>query len=449
MTPRIPLALVALLSASPVAARDLFVDNLAGYTVEARVLNAANCAFPVAGQTPPTATDALERALCLYHRTGGTAEDEASAIRALDEAQTRGLPPVPQQLATLISGLSRCAEADRHMAAFQASNGQAEFERTLFCRSRRGAQADLDAIRWDHALFEYADGLGAGRTIDARLTEMGACHAGALSPDFDAECGLISQMPDTEIAAFVDDAVSASITRHFSGVESPITAMFSRKLLRAEGLVEGAEAGITDLTDKAAVVNAEHAALQRAYEAARDEKMGPIYDNYRASILRATAILDEFDRWKGGLFLTSENINLRPKITERSAELAEEQARVEQLAFTQTAASLVASIRRLTNADAENRALVDQLCRVYFCELLSRRASADTVRACRRPALAQNPLCLRQDGTITDGTLRITFDGVAHQAEIGALCRDAGLDPAFTVPGLAPAAANACLAGMP
>lgn len=448
MIPRIALLLLVFL-APPAAARDLFVDNLAGYTVQARVLDAANCAFPGAGQGAPSATDALDRGLCLYHRPTRTADDEAAAIRALDEAQTRGLPPVPQQLATLISGLSGCAQADRHMAAFQASNGQAEFERTLFCRARRGAQADLDAIRWDHALFEYADGLGAGRNIDARLTEMAACHAGALSPDFDAECGLISQMPETEILAFVDEAVGASITRHFSGVESPITAMFSRKLLRAEGLVEGANAGIDALTRDAAVVNAEHAALQRVYEAARDEKMGPIYDNYRASILRATAILDEFDRWKGGLFLTSENINLRPKITERSGELAEEQARVEGLAFTQTAAALVASIRRLTNADVENRALVDQLCRVYFCELLSRRASADTIRACRRPALASNPLCLRPDGAIADGTLRVTFDGAAQQAEIGALCRDAGLDAAFTVPGLAPAAANACLAGMP
>ena len=448
MKHRTALALMALM-AGPAAARDLFVDNLAGYTVQARVLAAPGCALPVAAQAAPTATDALERALCLYHRANRSPDDEATALRALDEAQTRGLPPVPQTLATLISGLANCAQADRHMAAFRASNGQAEFERTLFCRSRRGAQADLDAIRWDHALFEYDEGLGAGRTIDARLTEMAACHAGALSPDFDAECGLISQMPETEIAAFVDDAVGASIQRHFSGVESPITAMFSRKLARAEGLVAGATAGIADLTATAGVVNAEHAALQRVYDAARDEKMGPIYDNYRASILRATAILDEFDRWKGGLFLTSENVNLRPKITERSAELAEEQARVTELAFTQTAAALVASIRRLTNADAENRVLVDQLCRVYFCELLGRRASPDTIRACRRPALAQNPLCLRPDGAIADTTLRITFDGAPHQADIVTMCRDAGVDPAFTVPGLAPAVATACLAGMP
>ncbi|WP_347138389.1 hypothetical protein [Paracoccus sp. SSK6] len=444
------LALV-LLCAVPAQARDLFVDNLAGYMVEGRVLNAPDCAFPAnaAPDRQPTATDALERGLCLYHRANRSADDEDAAIRALDEAQVRGLPPVPQQLATLVSGLARCAGADRHLAAFRASGGQAEFERTLFCRDRRGAQADLDAIRWDHALFEYAEGLGTGRSMDARFSEMAACHAGALAPDFDAECGLISNLTDTEIATFVDEAADASIARHFSGVESPITAMFSRKLRRAEGLLETAEAGIAGLATQAAAVNAEHAALQRVYEAARDEKMGPIYDNYRSAILRATAILDEFDRWKGGLFMTAENVNLRPKITERSGELAEEGTRVTDLAFASTAADLVAQIRRLANAREENRALTDQLCRIYFCELLSRRASPDTIRACRRPALAQNPLCLKPDGTVADGTLRVTFDGTPHAAEIGAMCRDAGLDPAFAVPGLAPAQAAACLAGMP
>lgn len=447
---RYALALI-LLFAAPASGRDLFVDNLAGYTVENRVLDAPDCAFPAtpAPDRQPTATDALERGLCLYHRANRSAEDEDTAIRALDEAQIRGLPPVPQQLATLVSGLARCAGADRRLAAFRASGGQAEFERMLFCRDRRGAQADLEAIRWDHALFEYADGLGVGRSMDARFSEMAACHAGSLAPDFDAECGLISNLSDTEIAALVDEAAGASITRHFSGVESPITAMFSRKLGRAEGLLEAAEAGIAGLSTQAAAVNAEHAALQRVYESARDEKMGPIYDNYRSAILRATAILDEFDRWKGGLFMTAENVNLRPKITERSTELAEEGARITDLTFTATAADLVAQIRRLANAKAENRALTGQLCRVYFCELLSRRAGPDTIRACRRPALAQNPLCLRPDGMIADTTLRATFEGTAHSAEIGAMCRDAGIDAAFTVPGLAPAAAAACLAGMP
>ncbi len=324
----LPLALILL--ASPLAARDLFVDNLAGYSIERRVLDAPNC---TGNAFADPNLELLERGVCLFHRPARSADDTAVALGLLVQAQTRGLPPVHQQLAGLLSGLAQCDQAAAHLAAFRASDNVNEDERTQFCAARRGAQADLNAIRWNHALFDYATGLAPRFSIDARLAEMSTCHMGPLDPSLDAECGLITNMTETEINAFVDDSVAATITTYFSGVESPITAMFSRKLKRAEGLLQSAVAGIAGLQDTAAGVNAEYATLNAAYVEARDTKMGPIYDSYRDAILRATSILDEFDRWKGGLFLTSENINLLPKITERSVEVQEELDRTTDLVF--------------------------------------------------------------------------------------------------------------------
>jgi hypothetical protein len=420
--------------------RDLFVDNLSGYTIEGRVLDAPNCS----GSAIPEGTlKTFEEGLCVFHRPARSPQDSDKAISLMREAQTKGLPPVHQQLAALISGLAYCSGATRHLDAYRATGNQNLLERTYFCRDRRLAQADLNAIHWNHALFDYADGLGPARNLNARLSEISSCQVGALSPDFDAECGLISNLSENEINTFADDAAGAVIQSYFSGVESPVTAMFSRKLKRAEGLVGSARAGINEIKANADAVNQEYATLDQVYETARDSKMGPIYDAYRIAILRATSILDEFDRWKGGLFITSENINLLPKITERAGELAGEKTRVDGLAFETKAKALVDDIRRIINADAENRATIAALCRIYYCELTNRRSMASVIRACRRPALANNPLCVGQDGQILNGTLTVDFGG-PHSVAVKGLCQAAGLDPLMTEVNMDAVRAAAC-----
>lgn len=432
-------------AALPAAGRDLFTDTLGGYTIEKAILDAPSCAGPAFDDVT---LQAFEQGLCLFHRPARSPADTARAIALLGQAQTRGLPPVHQQLASLATGLAQCAEAGRHLDAYRASGNQSLLERTLFCRDRRLAQAELNAIRWNQALFDYAEGLAPQRSLDARFTEMSACHAGPLSADFDAECGLISNLTDTEINAFVDGATNEVIATYFSGVESPITAMLARKLTRAEGLVGTAEAGIADLEESAAVVNSEYEALNGVYEGARDSKMAPIYDAYRQSILKATAILDEFDRWKGGLFITSENVNLLPKIAERADELEGELTRTRELAFRDKAVALTDDIRRVIRGEAADRETVAALCRVYFCELTTRRAMPGVIRACSRPALAGNPLCIGQDGAIKSGVVTVDFEG-RHSVDIATFCRGAGVDPAFTAVDLTPGNAAACLSQMP
>lgn len=442
---RFALSLALVTLALPVAARDVFVDTLSGYVVEKAVLNAPNCDGPAFDEP---GIKSFEQGLCVFHRPARSPADTDRAIALLTEAQTRGLPPVHQQLATLIGGLGHCANATRNLDTYRASNQSDGLARLLFCRDRRQAIAELNAIRWNHALFDYEDGLAAGQTLEARLGEMAACHAGPLAASLDAECGLISNLSETEINAFVDDAAGDVITTYFSGVESPITAMFSRKLGRAQGLLDSARGAIGGLKSDADAVNAEHDALNAAYVAARDTKMAPIHDAYRAAILRATAIMDEFDRWKAGLFVNAEGTNLMPKIQERAVELDEELTRVQALQFRTKATALAADIRRVVNGAAENRATIGALCRIYFCELTSRRAKADTIRACRRPGLAGNPLCIGQDGNIISGELRVDFGG-AQTTTVTALCQAAGVDAAFAVVNLDPASAATCLGALP
>lgn len=217
----------------PASARATYVDNLSGYTVEAEILDAPNCAGPVFDDVT---LKEFEQGLCIFHRPARSPDDTKEVIDLLDKAQIRGLPPVHQTFATLLTGLAHCSEAERHRDAFQASDKKDGLERTFFCRDRRLAIAELGAIRWNHALFEYTDGMDAARTLDARLTEMSACYAGVLAPSFDAECSLISNISETEINKYVNEAVDKVIKKYFGGAENPITAMFLRKSKRAEGV---------------------------------------------------------------------------------------------------------------------------------------------------------------------------------------------------------------------
>ncbi|RAZ92841.1 hypothetical protein DPM33_02945 [Mesorhizobium hawassense] len=437
------LALVMLLGGKT-EARDIFVNNMAGYTIDSRVLDAPNCDGTAFSDVT---LQSFERALCIFHRPARSPDDSQTVINLMQQAQTQGLPPVHQQLSALITGLAQCSEAQRHLDAYRASANKNLLERTYFCHDRRLAQAELNGIHWNHALFDYADGLPVSRSLDARLTEMGACQAGPLNSSFDAECGLLTNLSETEINAFVDGAADDVIKSFFASVESPITAMFSRKVKRAEGLVENATAGIADIKSQADTVNQEYDALNSVYVAARDSKMGPIYDAYRSAILRATSILDEFDRWKGGLFITVENVNLMPKITERSGEIDGELKRVTDLGFQAKASVLVADIRNVIDADAEDKAAVASLCRIYYCELTNRRAMAGVIRACRRPALANNPLCVGQNGQINSGILTVDFQG-QHSVSVDALCQSAGLDPQMTHINMDATTSAACLSNM-
>ena len=253
----------------------------------------------------------FEQGVCLFHKQGRSEKETATALDALRQAQVKGLPPVHQNFAALLSGLMNCHGAQESLERYKASNNKNEMERIKFCRNRRLSAADLGEVRWDRADFEYEASPRPDFSLNARLAEMGTCYVDVLDPAFDAQCELISNISDAEITRFVDEAVDKIITKYFAGAESPITAMFARKIARSEGLRESASAAIGQLRNSATEVNSKYEAFNTAYLDARDRKIAKAYDDYRNAILRANTILDEFNRWKDGLFITAQNENRR------------------------------------------------------------------------------------------------------------------------------------------
>ena len=443
---KVPAIIVVLVLWSGVAVAQTplsFAGRLDSYTVTADVLNAPGCSF-----AEDNSLAAYEEGLCLFHRTPRSAEDTQRLLSRLNTAQIKGLAPARQQLASLISGLAQCGEAERQLSLFQTSQQQDLLARMNFCRARRQSSAELNGIRWDHALFEYSEDLPAHQQLDARLGEMSACYAGVLAPALDAECGLITAVTDTELNALVDEAVDGVLAKYFTGVEGPVTAMFARKQKRAEGIIESAESQIDTLADDAAAVNGEFSAFETAYLAAKAEKMDPIFGNYRDAILRATAIMDEFERWQGGLFFTPEGVNLLPKMQERTTEVAEERERTQDDGFEARAEALVSDLRTVLDADSVQRSQTVELCRIYYCELTSARRQLQVAQVCRQPALGNNPLCLEMDLSARGNGLNVTFNGTNHQRDVAQMCRAAGMDSVFLSTGLAPGNAALCQQGI-
>lgn len=390
----------------------------------------------------------FEEGVCLFHKASRSPDETQRAIDSFRQAQTKGLPPAHQNFAALLTGIMNCQGAQSQLATFKASGNKDRLAQTRFCRDRRVSAADLGSMRWDQAYFEYAPASQPNFSLDARLIEMSACHASVLAASYDAECGLISNITENEINSFVDEAAGQVIETYFSGVESPITAMFARKIERAKGLKESAAASIGALKANADEVNAQHDALQAAYVAERDGKISRAYANYRDAVLGANTILDEFNRWKGGLFITVEGVNLLPKLKERVVEINEELARVQRLGFHAKSGALVTDVRKTIDAKAETVKLTAQLCRVYFCELANRRSMDQTIRSCRRPALANNPLCITQAQTMRSGALTVDFEG-QKSTDVTALCAAAGVETPSLAIGIGPQQSAACLAAMP
>lgn len=425
-------------------AADLIHNKLEAYTVELASVTPAQC---VAEQFDPGMQNEFDRGVCLFHNPLDHSRDEL-AIDNLQQAQLKGLPPVLQNFASLTTGLLHCRQAGRHLETFTASGNQSLLARDQFCRSRRQASASLGDVNWQYAYFDYEPASREGFSLDDRLDEMASCYAGVLDASFDAQCGLISTISDQEIDTFVAEATATVMSRYFEGVESPVSAMFARKVARAEGLTQSAQQGIAELKRQAEAVNNRHEAFDSVYQAAREEKLETIHSSYRTAVLKANSILDEFNRWKGGLFITAQNVNLLPKIQERKSEIDQELARVEGEQFVNKATELLSDIELLLQGDEANQRAVVQLCRIYYCEFANRRAMGELIQVCRRPSMQGNPLCVNADQSPRDGILQGHFSGPV-EVPLQQFCQDSGMEPEFTATGLGPQASHACLALLP
>ncbi len=437
---------VGQIAAFPAVAQgaDLIHNKLEPYTVTESLVSPDACADD---QFDSVTRKEFDKAVCLFHNRE-TAERNLGAIDLMQQAQRKGLPPVHQNFSALLSGLLHCRQANRHLEEYRQSENQSLLARAQFCRERRMSMSSFSDVDWEYAYFDYEPSARAGFSLDARLDEMSACYGGALDPAFNAECGLIANISNREIEAFVDEATEAVIEKFFTGAESPITAMFVRKVNRAEGLKTSAATGIENLEQQAGPVNAKYDKFQSVYTEAKEGKIEPIYASYRTAVLKANSIMDEFNRWKDGLFITSENVNLLPKIRERKVEIDEELERIQADQFQPRAEALTTDISRLFDADNANRDAVVQLCRIYYCEMANRRALGGLIQVCRRPGMQGNPLCIEPDQSLRRGTLEVDFNGPLT-VDVAQFCADSGLETEHAAVGLGPQASNACLQSMP
>ena len=438
------LLLVIPLSIGTASSKDRVANKLEPYTVLLKNITPSECQE---NQFKDLTIQKFEQSVCIFHNSEEEQRNEP-AIDLLQQAQLKGLPPVHQNFAALMGGLLHCRQANIYLQRYKESENKSHLPHDRFCRARSMSLASFSDVDWQYSYFDYEQTSRAGFNLNARLEEMSSCYGGVLDPAYNAECGLISNISEQEVETLVEKAVAEVIEKYFEGAESPITAMFVRKSSRAEGLLKSAEDSIEDLENKATLVNKKYQAFQRVYDEAKEEKIERIYADYRTSVLKANSIMDEFDRWKGGLFITSEHVNLLPKISERKTQIQEELERITKDQFQFKAESLASDIENIIDGERRNKEVVDQLCRIYFCEFLNKRVLEKTMRICRQPRMQNNPLCVGPDENLRPGILKIDFNGT-HEMKIAQMCTEAGLEPQYAKVGLGRKDSNLCLQSLP
>ncbi|MBF0315372.1 MAG: hypothetical protein HQK50_08700 [Oligoflexia bacterium] len=454
----VPLPL--LISAAP----QFTYNGLETYTVTVEKVQPAHCApehFNRDNSEGGKRESKFHRAVCIFHNSARP-EDNDIALSLFQENQRQGLPPVKQNFSALLEGLLHCRQADFYFKRYRASAARSAtsplaakknlLEKTRFCRERRLAMASFSDVNWEHAYFDYEAVAAANFslpffTLKDRIKEMGACYGGVLSTDLNPECGLISNMTETEIENTSSSAVASVLKNYFEGAESPITAMFSRKVERAQGLLSSANARITKISNKAAPLNNQYSALYNVYSTIRDKKLDKITGDYRNSVLLSNTILDEFERWKGGLFITSEGTNLLRKIIERdNPELEGELKRITGKSILPKLQQLLSEIKVLSNQEEAYGKQVKQLCQIYFCELLKKKNLPTIINFCRKTSMKKNPLCIGLEGdSFRDGIITINFNGSDHKSSVLELCSRAGLTAAYAKIGLDREESTKCL----
>ncbi|MBF0365445.1 MAG: hypothetical protein HQK50_07725 [Oligoflexia bacterium] len=449
------LLLIALSFAFDTAkATDFTYGGLETYTVMLEKVRPSVCALE---QFPKGREQKFHRAVCIFHNNyqGRDERINEAAINLLQENQKAGLPPVKQNFAALLEGLLHCRQAGLFFQKYKTSGLKSLIDKARFCRERRMAIASFSDVNWEHAYFDY-EALTSEHipafTLKDRINEMSSCYAtkGVLDPSLNSECGIITNMSDTEIENVVKKATDEVIKKYFIGAESPVSAMFARKVDRAKGLISSANKRITEIASKAAPLNEQYKALYKTYVTARDSRLDKIVADYKMSVLLSQSILDEYDRWKGGLFIMSDgvnNVDLFPKIKERSnIELFGELNRITTGSIIPKMQQLLSDIKIVANSDSAYKKQVNTICKIYFCELLNKKNLPQIVRLCRKPSMNNNPLCIAMDGNSwRSGVVVANFNGSTQQKTVLEICQSAGLPAAYAKIGISKEESTVCL----
>ena len=394
-------------------------------------------------------THLLQKAICMFYSSAPQSSDSDAyrstlkeIINLLSNVQTSGIDQVGRDYAIFLNGIAAC----RLARTARAYNLQDPY----FCPARAAALELFQAVAWDRFLVIYqgTDGNEDPVPMNQLINEMTSCYADILSTEgnYDASCGVISNADDLEKIA--DQQTKKVFASMFTDASSPIDAIIQRKKKMTEGVLQRsrdqlwgggdrpADNGVmptNSLGGKAFVIQSNYTKLQDA-KVELDRRVTDIKDRYGAASRAASLIIEEYQRLSDGMYEDENHKNWKLDISDASNALGD-QLRVAQ---QKTDSAVLSNWDRLKNLPdlinemfkyAENRKpTIDQLCRIYFCELLQSQhleiGRGAMTRGCMDTATRGNHLCVKPDAKVAD--IMLNIDGSTEMVKVADLCKEAG-----------------------
>ena len=420
----------------------------------------------------------IKQALCRYfihqkkeQSSGLQQEDLRSidlSIQNFAALQTKGLPSSVQALSTMMNGSLHCALSNHHLEVMnnlpQNTNGD-KVGSVEFCSHRKAAIEEYGSILWKdlHIKFDTDVAL-KGYTLQSFVENFSQCYETALNSKYDKLCGitkdLTDEIPELTRQVYEGTSETQGLGEIFFGVSGPIFAMFERKQGTAQKTIDNLSGKIDILSQKSKSLcikkdipggnpcaeSSQVGALYGSVNTHVWSVMDDVMKNYQESYAVASAVLERWNAWKGGLFIDPKTgENLLPKIQDaiKAANEVENAVKGEN-GILSTLESVDNLLTQLEQDSQQDRKIAKQLCQAFYCKAAVKLPLEGSVLHWPYEEVCYNSssgLC----ELVFDPDYEVTFPLEGQSFTLEEFCTQNGFPSKFQTIGLSEQEAQSCL----
>lgn len=385
----------------------------------------------------------LKKGFCQFYRQSrnpvtNLSEPEAqklineAALEDLVDAMDVGLPTAHRSHGLLLEGLLHCRQA---MWLWNPSMNDATKEQ--FCLHRKQGKSSMADVNWrlSRGIFTGtpAAGLSTNPKVTDLISEMTTCHQLSDNPQgfdnsngqtVDMFCGTQALTADV-ISGAVQEVLTEKIyPKYLDGSTAPLTAMLERKRQKSTTVLDGSDAAIIELTQKAARVNEQYLEIKGKVDAQKPTADEAV-ETYKKAVGEFFGVEGAVNEWANSVFDGGTDLKVANTAIDGMGPA------------TVDLASLKDSVSKALSLKKNRRDAVRRMCEVYFCEILSKRHKEHRDSLCHNASFRdQNPLCKERHAQL---------DSDNGQMYVGQLCQEYGMmDPNYMANGFDADPGSAC-----
>lgn len=389
------------------------------------------------------------RGVCLFERIsrgmealdkpdeGGT-KPVTRAIDELQKAQSTAMLPAQRSAAALFEGLMHCKQLDVIAESQRGSTRDARREER--CVHRSMAKASFTRVDLAGLDIRYVEPASRAR-FDQSIEAMVGCQATHLHDGAASACGALITPSRRQLEEVGGRAANEVLPRYFGAVPDqpdgkqlvpPVSALLSRKVDEAKRAGDGSREAYAKLRARNDQLIKNYGTLQ---ERLCEDKpscptalVGQLRERYGDALVQADKYAKLIERFKGGLFLDENKVDVRAQLAKNESAA---QAEIARLAPKLSALSALGTELARLAVDPSGSAAVLRGCKHLFCDIragapirLDNACSSVDPSISRDPLARWNPLCGKDvEAQAIPGRMGATT---------ASICREVGFDPVMS-----------------